>query len=108
MRRNGPGGRRRGRRGRCGGRPSVLGGSRASFAARPRGLPRWLQRIASTAAKETLNRSTDAFPAVLLGLVVFAAVYALLAVPRLGRMLHDTGTSRAPPRWRPAVDRLLR
>lgn len=42
--------------------------------------------------------------AVLLGLVVFAAVYALLAVPRLGRRLRESAVARATPRARRVVD----
>jgi Na+/H+ antiporter NhaD/arsenite permease-like protein len=44
----------------------------------------------------------------LIGLAVFAAVYAFLAVPRLGRWIHDRGVSKAPLAWRPPVDWLLR
>lgn len=43
----------------------------------------------------------------LLGLVVFAAVYALLAVPRLGRRLREAALARSSARWAPAVGWLL-
>lgn len=43
----------------------------------------------------------------LLGLAVFAAVYALLAVPRLGRRLRETAVDRAPLRLKRGVDLAL-
>ena len=43
----------------------------------------------------------------LLGLAVFAAVYALLAVPRLGRRLREGAVARAPPRLGRWVDAAL-
>ena len=41
------------------------------------------------------------------GLAVFVAVYALLAVPRLGRRLREGAVARAPARAGPVVDWLL-
>lgn len=43
----------------------------------------------------------------LAGLVVFVLVYALLAVPRLGRRLREGASERAPARVRPLVEAAL-